>query len=84
MTEEFNDKLEKKFNELFSTENYRKLFETYHMFGKESAEMLFKEQVGKTFPETTDDELDEFTKEYSKHIFPNARKNYESFDDFFK
>lgn len=45
------DDLEERLNELLSDENWSKLYETYVMFGKEEAELLFTEQITEIFPE---------------------------------
>ena len=72
---ELNDKFREELNKLFSDENWSKLYETYVMFGKEEAELLFTEQITQVFPELTG--------KIEGKLF-SGLEGFDSFDDVLK
>lgn len=72
---ELNDKFREELNKLFSDENWSKLYETYVMFGKEEAELLFTEQITEIFPELKG--------KIEGKLF-NTKRGFDSFDDVLK
>ena len=69
------DGLEERLDELLSYENWSKLYETYVMFGKEEAELLFTEQITEIFPELKG--------KIEGKLF-NTKRGFDSFDDVLK
>ena len=69
------DGLEERLDELLSDENWSKLYETYVMFGKEEAELLFTEQITEIFPELKG--------KIEGKLF-NTKRGFDSFDDVLK
>lgn len=69
---ELNDKFREELDKLFSDENWSRLYETYVMFGKEEAELLFTEQITQIFPELNG--------KIEGKLF-NSPTGFDSFDD---